>query len=142
MGSVDDRIKLFAEEREAEEAADAKKWLRILRHEVESDVYNIVTRFGSRKKREERAPWLRNKDYDDTYRDYGPGSKHYRTKVRIEYFIRLSRGDKKLFLEEYARALNRYFPIPGNRFEWNPRLIIKDDRITVLYKYKLRPKSA
>jgi hypothetical protein len=141
MGSVDDRIKLFAEEREAEEAADAKKWLRVLRHEVESDVYNIVSRFGSRKKPEERAPWLRNKNYDDTYRDYGPKSKHSRTKVRMEYFIRLCRGDRKLFLEEYARALNKYFPIPGKRFEWGPRLIVNNDRVTVLYKYKLRPKS-
>lgn len=65
--------------------------------------------------------------FDDTYRDYAPSTKLERTRMRIESLLELCHGDEALLLSEYAKALEKYFPIEtwSKYFEWNPKLIEK-----------------
>lgn len=65
--------------------------------------------------------------FDETYRDFGPTVKFPRTRARIEALIELCHGDEELFLREYARAIDKVFPIDSwsSHYVWNPKLIVK-----------------
>lgn len=66
--------------------------------------------------------------FDQTYRDfYGPVSKNARSRQRIESLLELCHGDEELFLKEYARALEKFFPVEtwSSYYVWNPKLIVK-----------------
>lgn len=85
--------------------------------------------------------------YDDTYHDYAPSTKQYRTRERIEALLELCRGDEQLLLDEYARAIEHVFPVSlwSDYFVWSPRLIVRplDSgrlRKTIRFHMKRRPR--
>ena len=64
--------------------------------------------------------------FDETYRDYyGVVSKNDRSRQRIESLLVLCHGNEALFLKEYARALDKFFPVESwsAHYVWNPKLI-------------------
>ena len=110
--------------------------LEELRELLSDEIYNMQERFvralGIRGRitdveRRLFVKHLHMLTFDDTYRDYAPDSKNERSRVRIESLLVLCRGDEELLLGEYARALEKFFPVKtwSSHYVWNPKLFVK-----------------
>lgn len=110
--------------------------LEELRELLNDEIYNMQERFraalairGSVTPEQQRifVKRLHMLSFDGTYRDFGPTVKYPRTRARIDALIDLCHGDEVLFLREYVRALEKFFPVKtwSSRYVWNPRLLVK-----------------
>lgn len=144
MTSTDARIKQEAKLFEEELAATRRRRLVRLRTLLSDEAYNMFLRcmaadatIRRRDRKVKAALWLHGKTYDQTYRDMSEPSKRARTRFRIEALLLLCGGDTLLLLDEYAKALDRVFPIQSAAFSWNPVLISGDKgRLTVIHKWR------
>lgn len=143
MASTDARIRQEARLFEEEINAAKRRRLERLRRLLDDELYNMLSRCENsdatitrKNLRERAAPWLHGKTFDQTYRDWAERSKRARTRVRIEALLKLCGGDKELLLTEYARSLNRLFPIAGRSYKWAPQLVQSESgRVTVVHKW-------
>jgi hypothetical protein len=142
MSSVDTRINREAKLYQEEVDVAKRRRLERLRMLLDDEVLNMLLRgriVTRTKDKKVNADWLHHKTFDQTYRDFGIRTKRYRTRVRFENLLKLCDGDKKLLQDEYDRSLNKYFPIPGKRYEWGSRLTKAfDDRVTAAHGWRLR----
>ncbi len=110
--------------------------LEELRELLGDEIYNMQERFTralairGRITLVERRIFVKHlhmRTFDETYRDYAPESKNDRSRVRIESLIVLCHGDEALFLREYVRALEKFFPVGSwsPHYYWKPRLFQK-----------------
>lgn len=133
---VDTRIKREAKLYRAEiDAANGRRLAR-LRALLTDEAINMLARYNNTGSTLTPAEWLHNKDYNQSYRDYAHQTKQYRTRVRIEHLLELCGGDKDLLLREWAAVLGKYFPIASKFYAWNPNLITRGGRLTILHKYR------
>lgn len=114
----------------------ARHDLEELRELLTDEIYNMQERFKvalamrGRIVQADRRIFVKHLhmlSFDDTYRDFGPTVKYPRTRARIEALIELCHGDEALFVREYVRALEKFFPVDSwsSRYDWNPKLIEK-----------------
>lgn len=110
--------------------------LEELRELLNDEIFNMQQRFEAalgirgRMTTEDRRVCVKRLHmltFDETYRDYAPGSKNYRSRKRIEALIDLCHDDEVLFLREYVRALEKFFPVGvwSAHYVWKPRLFEK-----------------
>ena len=130
--------------------------LQELREFLDDDVFNTRERLrshlGMRRKDIDRKVLVKRlhmQTTNDTYHDYASEANSYRSRQRINALLELCHGDEELLLREYARSLQRYFPIDSysSHFDWNPKLlerVVKAGRVVKVIKHhmKYRPQSA
>lgn len=110
--------------------------LEELRELLNDEIFNMLRRVEvvlgvhgriTDQQRRSFVKYLHMLTFDDTYMDYESGSKNVRSKKRIEALIELCHGDEGHFLREYARALEKFFPVQtwSTHYVWKPRLFQK-----------------
>ncbi len=124
-----------------------KKALRDLRFDLGYETNNMLGRCMSADaritkvtRRQLAAIWLHGKTLDQTFRlRESDQDANERIDDLLTDYLRLCEGNVRMLESEYARAIERSFPIASPSFEWAPRLITVGGFKTFTHKWHRVP---
>lgn len=99
------------------------RMIAFLDFELDNMVYNMSLRCKARgfKKKLDRFRWLHGLYFDQTYVMLSDSSRRdFRVREYFDPLLRICGGDKKLLMNRYKLALDRYFPVTADGVTWGP----------------------